>query len=100
MPWMIVAAAVLLLALLLYVMFGAWLPAKNRITRLESELKDVYAREAVLQTRMAQQEQRTTQRDQQMATLRAEREALAKRIDDLERELTEAKLRAIDRRPR
>jgi septal ring factor EnvC (AmiA/AmiB activator) len=95
MPWMIVAAAVLLLALLLYVLFAAWLPAKQRITRLESELKDVYAREAVLQTRMAQQEQRTSVRDQQMAALRAEREALARRIEDLERALTDAKLRSV-----
>jgi hypothetical protein len=95
MPWMIVVAAVLLLALLLYVLFAGWLPAKHRITRLEGELKDVYAREAVLQTRMAQQEQRTTLRDQQMAALRAEREALARRIEDLERALTDAKLRAV-----
>jgi hypothetical protein len=44
---------------------------------------------------MAQQEQRTTLRDQQMAALRAEREALARRIEDLERALTDAKLRAV-----
>ena len=39
-PWLLVAAAVLLLALLLYVMFAGWLPAKHQVTRLEAELKD------------------------------------------------------------
>lgn len=87
------AASLLLFALLLYVLFGSYLPAKQRIAGLESELKEVYAREAALQNRLAQQDQRGG-RDQQVSSLRAERDALARRIQDLERELTAA------RRPR
>jgi hypothetical protein len=84
---LLVAAAVLLLALLLYVVFAGWLPAKQRVTRLEGELNDVYAREAILQTRMAQEDQRGTLREQQMNAMRVERDALARRIDELERQL-------------
>ena len=84
-PWMLVAASVVLLVLLLYVVLGSWVPAKQRIARLEIELKEVYAREAVLQTRLAQQNQGG--RDQQLGALRAERDALARRVAELEREL-------------
>lgn len=92
-PWLLVAANVLLLALLLYVIFVGWLPAKHQVSRLESELKDVYAREAALQTRLAQQEQRGALREQQLNTLRGERDTLARRIEELERELTTARTR-------
>lgn len=92
-PWLLVAAAALLLVLLLYVMFAGWLPAKQRLARLEGELKDVYAREALLQTRMAQQDQHGALREQQMNAMRVERDALARRIEDLERELATARAR-------
>jgi type II secretory pathway component PulM len=83
-PWLLVAASVLLLVITLYLFFGAYLPARQRVVRLEAELKDLYAREALLQTRVAQQEKA---RDQQVATLTAERDQLVRRIDALEREL-------------
>jgi septal ring factor EnvC (AmiA/AmiB activator) len=84
---LLVAASGLLLAVLLYLFFGAYLPAKQRLTRLEDELKQVYAREAQLQSRLAQQEQRHALREQQMTALTAERDALAQRIEELEKEL-------------
>jgi septal ring factor EnvC (AmiA/AmiB activator) len=86
-PWLLVAGSALLALLLVYVIFGAYLPAKKRIASLEAEIKDVYAREAVLQNRLAQQEHRHALRDQQMTALVAEREALARRLEDLQREL-------------
>jgi len=95
-PWMLVASSLLLLGLLLYVMFVNYLPAKQRITGLERELKEVYAREVSLQTRLAQQDPRL--RDQQMTSLRAEREALVRRIEELERELAAARPRDSGRR--
>jgi septal ring factor EnvC (AmiA/AmiB activator) len=84
-PWMLVAASLVLLALLLYAVFGGWLPAKQRIARLERELKQAYVREATLQTRLAQQNQRA--RDQQLVALRVERDELARRVAELEQEL-------------
>jgi septal ring factor EnvC (AmiA/AmiB activator) len=84
---MLVASSVLFLVLLLYVMFVSYLPAKQRLSSLETELKEVYARETALQTRVAQQEQRSSQREQQLNALRAERDALSRRIDDLEKQL-------------
>lgn len=92
-PWLLVAASVLFAALLAYVLFAGYLPAKQRVTRLEAELKQVYAREAQLQTRLAQIDQRSSLRDQQVNALRAERDALAKRLEDLERELAAARTR-------
>ena len=86
-------AALILAGLLAYTLFAGWLPAKQRMTRLEAEMKEVYAREAALQTKLAQQEQRATQREQQLNALRAERDALARRIEDLERELAVARAR-------
>jgi hypothetical protein len=50
-------------------------------------LKEVYAREAALQSRLAQQDRRTSQRDQQLNALRAERDALSRRVDELEKQL-------------
>lgn len=93
MPWLLVAASVLFAALLAYVLFAGYLPAKQRVTRLEAELKQVYAREAQLQTRLAQFDQRAALREQQASALRAERDALAKRVEDLERELAAARAR-------
>jgi type II secretory pathway component PulM len=90
-PWTLVAASLLLFALLVYVLFASYLPAKQRIAGLESELKEVYAREAALQNRLAIQDARPG-RDQ-VSGLRAERDALARRIQELERELTAARNR-------
>ena len=92
-PWLVVAAAVLLAALLAYTLFVRWLPAKQRVTQLEVEIKEVYAREAALQTKLAQQEQRYVLREQQLNALRTERDALAKRLEDLERELAASRAR-------
>lgn len=86
-------AALILAGLLAYTFFAGWLPTKQRITRLEAEMKEVYAREAALQTKLAQQEQRATQREQQLSALHAERDALARRIEDLEREQAVARAR-------
>ena len=92
-PWLLVVASVLLAVLLLYVLFGGYLPAKQRSARLEAELRDLYTREAELQTKLAQQEQRHALREQQLVALTAERDALVKRLEDLERELTAARAR-------
>lgn len=92
-PWLIVIAALLLAGLLAYTLFAGWLPAKERMTRLEAEMKQVYAREAALQTKLAQLEQGAALREQQLGVLRTERDALARRIEDLERELAAARAR-------
>jgi septal ring factor EnvC (AmiA/AmiB activator) len=92
-PWFLVAASVLLAMLLGYTLFGAYLPAKQRIARLERELKDLYAREAELQTKVAQNEQRGALRDRQLAAATAERDAIARRLEDLERELAASRPR-------
>ena len=86
-PWFLVVASVLLAALLAYTLFAGYLPAKQRIVKLERELKDLYAREAELQTRLSQNEQRYTLRERQLSAVAAERDAIARRLDDLEREL-------------
>ena len=91
MPWLLVAASVLLLAIILYLFFAAYLPAKQRLARLEAELKQVYAREAQLQTVLAQQEKVHTLRQQQTSALTAERDQLTRRIEALERELAAAR---------
>ena len=86
-PWLLVVASLLLALLLGYTLFGAYLPARQRITSLERELKELYAREAELQTRVAQNEQRGATRDRELAQAAAEREAMARRLEDLERQL-------------
>ena len=86
-PWLLVAGSALLALLLFYVFFAAYLPAKGRIAKLEAEIKDVYAREAALQTQLAQQEQRGVTRERQTQALTAERDALARRLETLQREL-------------
>jgi len=85
-PWFLVVASVLLAALLAYTLFAGYLPAKQRIVKLERELKDLYAREAELQTRLAQNEQRYGLRERQLSAVAAERDAIARRLEDLERE--------------
>jgi septal ring factor EnvC (AmiA/AmiB activator) len=90
-PWLLVAASVLLLAIVLYLFFGAYLPAKQRMARLEAELKQVYARETQLQTKLDQQEKTYALREQQINAITAERDALAKRIEELEKQLSSRK---------
>jgi septal ring factor EnvC (AmiA/AmiB activator) len=90
-PWLLVAASILLAALLAYTLFGAYLPAKRRVAGLERELRDVYAREAELQTKVAKNEQGHALREQQLIAVSAERDALARRLEELERELATAR---------
>jgi hypothetical protein len=86
-PWLLVVASVLLAVLLGYTLFSGYLPAKHRVESLERELKDLYLREAELQTRAAQIEQRQSLRDQQLLAVTAERDALARRLQEIERDL-------------
>lgn len=87
-PWLVVAGSALLAFLFLYVLFAAYMPAKQRVARLEAELKEIYAREAALQTKAVQQEGRMALRDQQMTELAAERDALARRLEEAQRALS------------
>jgi septal ring factor EnvC (AmiA/AmiB activator) len=90
-PWLLVAAGVLLALLLAYTLFGGYLPAKRRVASLERELREVYAREAELQTRVAQSEQRHAVREQRLLSVSAERDALARRLEEAERQLAAAR---------
>jgi predicted nucleic acid-binding Zn-ribbon protein len=87
-PWLLVAGSAMLALLVFYVFFAAYLPAKQRIARLEAEIQEVYAREAALQTALAQQEQRGVLNERQTQALTAERDALARRLETLQREAT------------
>jgi predicted nucleic acid-binding Zn-ribbon protein len=80
---MLVVASGLFAVLLLYVLFVGYLPAKQRMAGLERELRELYVREAELQTRLQQQ----ALRERQVVALSAERDALVKRLEALEREL-------------
>lgn len=90
-PWLLVAASVLLVAIVLYLLFGAYLPTQQRLVQIEAELREVYAREAQLLTRLERDTRQGTVRDQQLAAFTAERDALARRVEELERELEAAK---------
>lgn len=76
----------MLALLLLYVLFAGYFPAKQRVARLEAEVKDVYAREAALQNQL-EQLQRGGPGDRQLQALIAERDVLARRVETLQREL-------------
>lgn len=84
-PWFLVAASALLASLTLYVLFAGFLPARERGARLEQELRALYAQEAQLHGTLAQVEQRLAQREQEIRLLRAERDSLARRVEELER---------------
>ena len=86
-PWMLIAAALVLLIMLAYVLLGAYLPSRQRMAGLEIELTDVYQKEAELQTQLAQALQKGTVLQQQVAALAAERDALLRRTRELEQEL-------------
>jgi septal ring factor EnvC (AmiA/AmiB activator) len=90
-PWLLVASSVLLALLLAYTLFGGYLPAKRRVAGLERELRDLYGREAELQTRVARNEQRHALREQQLLAVTAERDALARRLEEVERQLAAAR---------
>jgi len=51
-PWTLVAANVLLLALFAYTLFWGYFPVKQHSARLERELHNLYIREADLLTRI------------------------------------------------
>jgi type II secretory pathway component PulM len=76
-PWLLVAGSALLVVIILYVIFVACFPAKQRLALLEAELKQLYLREAALQTKLAQQEQQAALREK---AIRAERDALARAL--------------------
>ena len=80
-PWLLVAGSAILLALVLYLIFGAYVPTKRRLALLEAELRQIYQREAELQTRLTQQEQQAALREK---TLSAERDDLARRLRELQ----------------
>jgi septal ring factor EnvC (AmiA/AmiB activator) len=90
-PWAIVAGSLLTLALLFYTLFGGYVPAKRRVAGLERELRQLYAREAELETTAAQNEQRHAVREQQLIAVSAERDALARRLEELEHQLAIAR---------
>ena len=85
-PWLLVFGSLALAALLGYTLFMGYLPAKQRIVGLERELKDLYEREADVDTRHAQ-------RERQLQALTAERDALAQKVIELERDLAAARAR-------
>jgi septal ring factor EnvC (AmiA/AmiB activator) len=90
-PWFLVAASVVLLLLVLYVLFVGYLPSKRRVAGLEAELRDLYKREGELQTRIAQQDQRHALRERQLAALTTERDTLIRRLEELEKLLAAAR---------
>jgi septal ring factor EnvC (AmiA/AmiB activator) len=84
-PWFLVAASFVLLLLVLYVLFVGYLPSRQRVAGLEAELRDLYKREAELQTKIAQQEQRSTLDKRQISALTSERDTLIRRLEELEK---------------
>jgi len=93
-PWFLVAASVVLFLLVLYVLFVGYVPSKQRVAGLEAELKDLYKREAELQTRIAQQDQRYALRERQVSQLTSERDTLIRRLEELEKQLAAARKQA------
>lgn len=90
-PWFLVAASFVLLVLVLYVLFVGYLPSRQRVAGLEAELRDLYKREADLQTRIAQQDQRYALRERQISALTSERDTLIRRLEELEKQLAVAR---------
>jgi septal ring factor EnvC (AmiA/AmiB activator) len=86
-PRLLIVAALVLLGLLVYTLFGAYLPSRQRVAGLEAELTDVYQKEAELQTQLAQSLQRNAALQQQLAALTAERETLIRHAEELEQTL-------------
>src|SRR5215831_9344268 len=90
-PWFLVAASTVLLLLVLYVLFVGYLPSKQRVAGLEAELKDLYKREAELQTKIAQQDQRSALRERQLTQVTIERDTLLRRLEEVEKLLAAAR---------
>jgi septal ring factor EnvC (AmiA/AmiB activator) len=90
-PWFLVAASFVLLLLVLYVLFVGYLPSRQRVAGLEAELKDLYKREAELQMKITQLDQRSALRERQISQLTGERDALIRRLEDLEKLLAAAR---------
>ena len=86
-PWLLIASALVLLVMLVYVLLGAYLPSRQRLADLEAELRGVYQKEAELQTQLAQALSKTAVLQQQIAALTAERDALVRRAQELEQGL-------------
>lgn len=86
-PWLLVAASILLAVILVYTLLAAYLPTKRRVASLEKELRGLYMQEAELHTKVAQNENRQSLRDQQLIAVTRERDALARRLQELEREI-------------
>jgi type II secretory pathway component PulM len=84
-PWFLVAASIVLVLVVLYLLFIGYLPAKQRVVSLEAELQDLYKREGELQTKIAQQDQRHALRERQISALTSERDTLIRRLEELER---------------
>jgi type II secretory pathway component PulM len=84
-PWFLVAASIVLVLVVLYLLFIDYLPARQRVANLEAELQDLYKREAELQTKIAQQDQRHALRERQISALTSERDTLIRRLEELER---------------
>ena len=78
-PWFLIAAA-LVLAVLVAVLWGKWAESRTETQRLKAELKDVYAEAEMLRSKSTQADQRVTLLEQQVATLRAEREDALSRL--------------------
>ena len=78
-PWFLIAAA-LALAVLVAVLWGKWAESRTETQRLRTELKEVYAEAEMLRSKSTQAEQRVTLLEQQVATLRAEREDALSRL--------------------
>src|SRR3990172_2617497 len=62
------------------VLWGKWAESRTETQRLKAELKDVYAEAEMLRSKSTQAEQRVTLLEQQVATLRAEREDALSRL--------------------
>jgi hypothetical protein len=86
-PRLLIAAALVLLGLLGYMLFGAYLPSRQRMAGLETELTGVYQKEAELQTQLAQSLQRNAALQQQLTALMAERDTLLRHAQELEQAL-------------
>lgn len=97
-PWLLVAAAVALAVTLGWVLLGGYLPSRERLAALEAELKDVYQKEADLQTQLAQSLQKNQLLQQRLTALASERDGLARRVQELEQELTALKKRPARKR--
>jgi septal ring factor EnvC (AmiA/AmiB activator) len=83
---MLTAATTVLALLLVYVVFSAYVPATERVVRLETELRQIYAREADLLKRLAEQEERAAALERQVTALEGERARLAAQLVEVLRE--------------